>query len=184
MSNYPTNKQKYWAGQAKYDAGLAEHPVSLPSIPPVLAIPPAPMPAPVVSVRPTQDNVLVWLKPRAATTSSGLVALPGNRQARGNGVREAVVLASGPGYRLRNGTGPLQPNETRPGMVVLVDERAGQDWSLDVSVPRHNPAGAEWLQDGAELRMVRESGEILSIVDDATPESPAREWQYGDLGRR
>ncbi len=172
MSNYPTNEQEYWAGQAKRDAELAEHPGTLS------------VSAPVVSVRPTQDNVLVWLKPRAATTSSGLVALPGNRQARGNGVREAVVLASGPGYRLRNGTGPLQPNETRPGMVVLVDERAGQDWSLDVSVPRHNPAGAEWLQDGAELRMVRESGEILSIVDDATPESPAREWQYGDLGRR
>lgn len=139
---------------------------------------------PQVNVKPTQDNVLVWLKPRASMTTSGLVALPGNRQAKGNGVREAVVLASGPGYRLRNGVGPLQPNETRPGDVVLIDERAGQDWSLDISVPRHNPAGAEWLQDGAELRMIRESGEVLAVVNDAMPESPAQEWQYGDLGPR
>ncbi len=143
-----------------------------------------PQAIPDVRVRPTQDNVLVYLKPRASETSSGLVALPGNRAAKGNGVREAVVLASGPGYRTgADGHGPIQANETRPGDVVLVDERAGQDWSLDISVPRHNPKGADWLRDGAELRMIRESGEVLAVVVDATPESPAKEWQYGDLGR-
>lgn len=143
-------------------------------------------------VRPLQDNVLIYLKPRPERMAGSLLTLPQNRSKKANGAREAIVLASGPGYRLRGGRGPLVPTEVEPGQCVVVDERAGQDWSLDVAKPRTNPNGCQWEsfpvptkheRPGGEYRMVR-ADEILFVLDDQRPEDDALELDYGELGRR
>lgn len=144
-------------------------------------------------VRPLDDNVLLYLKPRPERISSGsLLVMPANRQAKANGAREAIVLASGPGWRLRGGRGPLVPTEVEPGQCVVVDEKAGQDWSLDVAKPRTNPHGCAWAsfpvptqheRVGGEYRMVR-ADEILFHLEDQRPEDEALELDYGDGRRR
>ena len=142
-------------------------------------------------IRPTQDNVLLYLKPLPRALAGSTIALPENRRSRSNGAREAIVLASGPGHRLRNGTGPLVPTGVEAGEVVVVDARAGQDWSLDVAKPRTNPQGCEWEsfpvpthleRPGGCYRMVR-ADEILMVLADKRPEDEASELDYGSLGR-
>lgn len=138
-------------------------------------------------VRPLQDNVLLYLKPRPERLAGSVIALPANRGKRSNGAREAIVLASGPGHRLRNGTGPLVPTGVEPGQVVVVDELAGQDWALNPSKPRTNPRGCAWgsfpvptalERPGGEYRMVR-ADEILMQLVDKRPEDEATELDYG-----
>jgi co-chaperonin GroES (HSP10) len=142
-------------------------------------------------IRPLDDNVLLYLKPRPERMSGSLLVLPANRQGKANGVREAIVLATGPGWRLRDGRGPLVPTEVEPGMCVVVDERAGQDWSLDVAKPRTNPRGCSWEsfpvptkheRPGGEYRMVR-ADEILFELPDQRPEYEALELDYGEQRR-
>lgn len=142
-------------------------------------------------VRPLEDNVVLYLKPRPERMAGSLLVMPGNRQAKGNGAREAIVLATGPGWRLRGGRGPLVTTEVEPGQCVVVDEKAGQDWSLDVSQPRTNPSGCEWEsfpvptkheRPGGCYRVVR-ADEILFELVDQRPEDDALELDYG-AGRR
>lgn len=143
-------------------------------------------------VRPLDDNVLLYLKPRPKRMAGSLIELPGNRAGRPTGAREAIVLATGPGWRLRGGRGPLVPTEVEPGQCVVVDAKAGQDWSLDVAKPRTNPNGCSWQsfpvptaheRVGGEYRMVR-ADEILFELPDQRPEDEALELDYGELGRR
>lgn len=119
------------------------------------------------------DNVVVRFLPEAKETASG-IALPG-RTLKRTEARRAVVVASGPGYyrprKVRgpgNPTepGPFIPNETRPGDVVLVDAFAGQDYALDLNVPRHNKsADFDTIADErGEFRIVREQ-EIHGVIE-------------------
>lgn len=143
-------------------------------------------------VRPLEDNVLLYLKPRPSRMAGGLLTLPQNRAGRLTGAREAIVLATGPGWRLRGGRGPLVPTEVEPGQCVVVDAKAGQDWALDVGKPRTNPKGCTWAsfpvpteleRVGGEYRMVR-ADEILFELPDQRPEDEALELDYGESGGR
>jgi len=113
------------------------------------------------------DNVVLVLEPEVTQIGSLFVAPKQN--ARGS--RTARVVASGPGYHKEpsygNPHGVFIPNETRPGDRVLIDALAGQNYSLDLSVPRHNKDQAfkDLLGEKGEFRIVRES-EILALVDD------------------
>lgn len=138
-------------------------------------------------VRPFSDNVLLYLKPLPERMAGSLIALPSTRGSKPNGAREAIVVASGPGWRLRGGRGPLVPTEVEPGECVVVDTKAGQDWSFDVAKPRTNPQGCEWTsfpvpvqheRPGGCYRMVR-ADEILFVVESQRPEDEALELDYG-----
>lgn len=123
-------------------------------------------------VRMLQDNVLIRLDP-PENVSRGGVHLPENRQRPGGREsRTATVLAVGPGYyqgcRECGCTSVFVRTELKPGDRVVVDALAGQDYVLDVSVPRHNK-GADFLRlldERGEFRIARE-GEILAVIDDA-----------------
>ena len=131
-------------------------------------------------IQPRQDNVLIVLEPLETVSPGGLTIVPGNPK-RMRGSRTARVIASGPGYwytrRQRIGdrqfsapTEVFVPNETKPGDRVIVDADHGQDYKLDLEIPRHNLSTEfqELLGERAEFRMVRESGEILAILDEDT----------------
>jgi co-chaperonin GroES (HSP10) len=143
-------------------------------------------------IRPLEDNVLLYLKPRPSQMAGSLLTLPQNRAGRSTGAREAIVLATGPGWRLRGGRGPIVPTEVEPGDCVAVDSKAGQDWALDVGKPRTNPRGCSWdsfpvptelERIGGEYRMVR-ADEILFVIESQRPEDEALELDYGELGAR
>ena len=90
------------------------------------------------------------------------------------------VVASGPGhYKLKpmRQSGTLQahteetcafvPNETKPNDRVIVPWNAGQDYALDISVPRHNLEQVYSVLGGerGQFRIVREQ-EIEAIIED------------------
>jgi len=103
-------------------------------------------------IRAYADNVIVRLEALPDRSEGGL-HLPQNRQERRTGTRKAHVLAVGPGHR--DARGVLIPTEVRPGDVVYIDALAGQDYSLDLNVPRHNkPSG--WADERGEFRIIRE----------------------------
>ena len=127
-------------------------------------------------IRPTQDNVLIVLEPLEMIRASGLTLIDTKVRARGS--RTARVIASGPGYwysrRQKLGSGEFSAptevfvsNETKPGDRVIVDADPGQDYRLDVTIPRTNMASSfvEMLGDKGEFRIVRES-EIYAILDE------------------
>jgi co-chaperonin GroES (HSP10) len=132
-----------------------------------------------VSLRMYADNVLLALEPRPAETKGGiqLVHLE-DRKKRSQEHRTAIVIASGPGhYKTRRvaGTGTLGPhteeqgafipNETKPGMRVVIDAQAGEDYALDPTAPRHNlPVEfTELLGEVREFRVVREQ-QVLAVI--------------------
>lgn len=125
-------------------------------------------------IRPTADNVLLVFLPEPRETESGIV-LP-DRKARGNETRRARVVAVGPGHhervnlreaRATHGLADARykfvPTEVKPGEVVLVDCKAGQDYTLDLDVPRHNKGG-DFADGENEFRLVREA-EILGVLE-------------------
>jgi co-chaperonin GroES (HSP10) len=114
-------------------------------------------------IRAYMDNVIVRLLPRETVTAGGLFIPDNANGPNGKQTVQAEVIASGPGWRMRNGRGPLVPNETKPGDVVLIDAMAGQDYSLDLNVPRHNKA-SDWSDDRGQFRIVRED-EIHGVVE-------------------
>lgn len=121
-------------------------------------------------VRPIADNVFIALEPLETQTESGISKVY-SEQTKKRGVRTARVLASGPGYRTKQGV--FIPNETRAGDRVAVSALAGQDWSLDFEAPRSNanaehPDAASFAVLGgrSDVRCVRED-EILCVLDDA-----------------
>jgi co-chaperonin GroES (HSP10) len=113
-------------------------------------------------IRAIQDNVVVKFVPRPAVTSGGL-HIPQTAGARKTGVREAEVMAVGPGHFRDSGHGGFVPTSVRVGETVLVDELAGQDYRLDLNVPRHNK-GAGFGDERGEFRIVRED-EIHAVVE-------------------
>ena len=110
-------------------------------------------------VRPIQDNVWLELLEEKEPTTKGGIILPQTRDREPTDLVRALVIATGPGYRLRNGTGPLVPNQVKPGDVVLIGRLAGEDYAFDVSKPRQNRA-AEFKN----YRMVRHD-EIAALVE-------------------
>lgn len=113
-------------------------------------------------IRALQDNVVVRFVPRPAVTAGGL-HIPQTASRRKAGVREAEVMAVGPGHFRDSGHGRFVPTTVRVGEVVMVDELAGQDYSLDINVPRQNK-GAEFGDERGEFRIVRED-EIHAVVE-------------------
>jgi hypothetical protein len=59
------------------------------------------------------------------------------------------------------------PNTVKVGDRVIVDALAGQNYALDLSVPRHNKTQEfqELFGDRGEFRIVREE-EILGVLVD------------------
>jgi len=117
-------------------------------------------------LRATQDNVILRFLPAPKRTAGGLLYLPDT--ARPEATVLAEVVAVGPGHYRDSGYGRLVPTTLRPGEVVLVERLAGQDYSLDVSVPRHNK-DTRWADSRGEFRIVRED-EVLAVVEDEAAE--------------
>jgi len=117
-----------------------------------------------VKIKPIQDNVFIRFLPEPEMTTGGLF-IPQNAQTpKRNGVRRAEVLAVGPGYYRDNGHGRFIPTTLEVGEIVLVDALAGQDYRLDLNVPRHNKS-AEWTDKHGEMRCVREE-EVLCVIEE------------------
>ncbi len=116
------------------------------------------------------DNVVIEIEPLEQQTASGLSIVHGSKKGARD-FRRARVVASGPGYWKLFGTATRSnrvfiPNETRVGDTVIVDALAGQDYAMDLSVPRHNKSAEfqELFGDRGEFRIVREE-EILGILE-------------------
>lgn len=112
-------------------------------------------------IRAYADNVILRLDPPVTETKSGLY-MPDTK----NQHRFATVIDSGPGYHTAHGA--FVPNDVRPGDRVIVDRLAGQNYSLDFSIPRHNKSTefGELFGDSGEFRIVREQ-EIHCVVEEA-----------------
>lgn len=110
------------------------------------------------------DNVIIVLEPVPTETASG-IAIVHNRKPGAREQRSARVIASGPGYHTR--LGALVPNTVKVGDRVMVDAMAGQNYAMDLTVPRHNKSAefGELFGDRGEFRIVREQ-EILAVIDD------------------
>ena len=116
------------------------------------------------------DNVVLAFEPRDTETKSGIALVHSGK----NGAREhrtARVVASGPGYWHRFGTSQRStrvfiPNEVKQGDRVIVDALAGQDYRMDLSIPRHNKDQQfqELFGERGEFRIVREE-EILGVLE-------------------
>ena len=115
-----------------------------------------------MGIRAIQDNVVVRFRPRSEVTAGGIF-IPQTARASRVGVREAEVLAVGPGHYRDSGFGAFIPTTVRVGETVLVDEVAGQDYSLDNYRPRQNK-GSGLADERGELRIVRED-EIHAVVE-------------------
>jgi co-chaperonin GroES (HSP10) len=107
------------------------------------------------------DNVILRFVPRPTTALGGLIHLPQQVTESRVGTREAEVVGVGPGHWTR--AGKWVPTEVQVGQLVLVDALAGQNYDLDLTVPRHNKP-AEWGDERGEFRVVRED-EILGVVE-------------------
>lgn len=114
-------------------------------------------------IRPTQDNVIIRLLPRPEKTASG-IHTPHIRSQSVHEHREALVVASGPGYYTR--LGALVPNSVKAGDRVIVESKAGDVYHGSLSVPRFNKHSEFEEVDGmrGELRIIREQ-EILGVIE-------------------
>lgn len=120
-------------------------------------------------ITPLQDNVIIRLLPRPEKTASG-IHTPHINNPKVHEHREAVVVASGPGYYTR--LGKLVPNEVKAGDRVIVESKAGDVYHGSLNVPRFNRHSEFEEVDGmrGELRIIREQ-EILGVL----PEPEAAE---------
>jgi co-chaperonin GroES (HSP10) len=111
-----------------------------------------------VTFRAYQDNVVLSLDPLEKQTASGLAIVDSKPKHRW-----ATVIASGPGFY--TSLHALIANEVQPGDRVIVDALAGQNYALDLSVPRHNKSTQfqELFGERGEFRIVREQ-EILAVL--------------------
>lgn len=108
-----------------------------------------------------QDNVLLRFEELPKLSAGGL-HLPDTR--RGEKTRQAVVVAVGPGHTNRGGH--FIPTTVKVGSRVVVDAQAGQNYELDLSVPRHNKP-TEWADGSGEFRIVREEEILCDLGADA-----------------
>lgn len=121
-------------------------------------------------IRAYADNVIIRLEPRQAETKSGIALVHGGKPGA-RGYRTAIVVAAGPGHwigcRSCGGErGHFVPTSVRAGERVIVDELAGQNYDLNVSVPRHNksPEFQDLFGDAGQFRIVRED-ELLGVIE-------------------
>jgi co-chaperonin GroES (HSP10) len=115
-----------------------------------------------VTFRAFADNVVIRLEPLAKFSAGGL-HLPDSHKPKTTGTREATVMAVGPGHYSR--LGALIPVDAAivAGARVIVDALAGQNYDMDLTVPRHNKP-TEWSDDRGEFRIVR-ADEVLGVVE-------------------
>ena len=111
-------------------------------------------------IRMYQDNVALRFEPLEARSKGGL-HLPENRKSEKT--RVATVLSVGPGHT--NKSGVFVPTQVKVGERVVVDQHAGQDYSMDLSCPRQNKP-TEWANEHGEFRIVREE-EILCVLEES-----------------
>lgn len=107
------------------------------------------------------DNVILKFLPRPKMAAEGLIHIPQTVSESKVGTRQALVLASGPGYWMKSGL--FCQNEVQVGQRVLVDSLAGQSYAFDLNTPRHNKP-TEWTEGDGEIRIVRHD-EILCVVE-------------------
>ena len=129
-------------------------------------------------IRPKADNVVLVLEPLHTVSQPmgniHLVSDASKAKGKARASRWARVVASGPGYWLESKrrigdrkftvrTDVFVPNETRPGDRVLIAADSGQDYSLDLSIPRHNLGHdfEELCGEKGEFRVIRESEALL-----------------------
>ena len=137
----------------------------------------APQAEAILMFRAYADNVVLALEPLEQQTASGLHTPHSGK----NGARDhriARVVQSGPGYWTRMGKRDARgmyatgwrdvfvPNTVKPGERVIVDALAGQDYAMDLNVPRHNKNQEfqELFDERGEFRIVREE-EILGVLE-------------------
>jgi len=113
------------------------------------------------TIRAVQDNVILRFLPPPTKAAGGLLFIPDT--AKPEPTTLAEVVAVGPGYYRDSGHGRFIPNTLRPGEVVIVERRAGQDYALDLNVPRTNKE-TTWADERGDFRIVRED-EILAVVE-------------------
>ena len=124
-----------------------------------------------MTLRAYSDNVVLRLEPRQAETKSGIALVHGGKPGA-RGYRTAVVVAVGPGHHVgcRSCGGERDhfvPTSVKAGERVVVEELAGQNFDLDLTVPRHNkaPEFEELFGDRGQFRIVREA-EILCVIEE------------------
>ncbi len=111
------------------------------------------------------DNVLIRVIPEPEKPKSSLLFRPKTAKQRKDGTIRGVVIDAGPGYRISNGRGPIQPTELEPGDLVLCRALAGQtldDFSLDRESERQNSGTVD-----GDLRIIR-ADEVLAVLEDVT----------------
>jgi len=118
-----------------------------------------------------QDNVLIVIEPLETQTESGITLVRLETGARDR--RIAKVLSVGPGYwtgcrHCGTSKTTFVPTELKPGDRVIVDATAGQDYSLDISVPRHNksPEFQEVCGERGAFRIIREQEAHCIVVSE------------------
>ena len=123
-------------------------------------------------IRPYHDNVVLRLDPLATETASGIAIVQPTRSTA-HSWRTARVAAVGPGHYQQAKVGAdgtidslFLPTTVQPGDRVLIDSRAGQDYTWNTTAPRHNKASVfeDLLGEAGEFRIVREA-EILAVCD-------------------
>ncbi len=127
----------------------------------------------------TQDNVLLRLEKLEEKTASGIIIADfeyddkGKKTRRNTGTRTAVVVSVGPGHyagcrRCGGLKKTLLPTTVKEGERVLIPALAGQDYTMDVTAPRHHTQKHEFADvpglDTAEYRIVREA-EIFGVLE-------------------
>jgi len=112
-------------------------------------------------IRAVQDNVILRFLPPPERAPGGLLFIPDT--ARPEKTARAEVVAVGPGYFRDSGHGRFIPTTLRPGEVVLIERQAGQDFALDINVPRTNKE-TTWADKHGDFRIVRED-EVLAVVE-------------------
>lgn len=110
------------------------------------------------SLRAHQDNVVLAFEPAESmsTVLHIMESKPKHRLAR--------VMLSGIGYVTKHGV--LVENTVRERDRVVVDAMAGQDYALDINVPRHNAKSdfESMFGHSGNFRVVRQD-EILGIIE-------------------
>lgn len=113
-------------------------------------------------IRAIQDNVVIRFLPPPKKTAGGILFMPDT--AKPEQTLRAEVIAVGPGYYRDNGHGHFVPTTLKEGDIVLVDRKAGQDYSMDINVPRQNKH-ADWGDSQGNFRVVREE-EVLAVIEE------------------
>ena len=121
-------------------------------------------------IRAYHDNVIIRLEPRETETKSG-IAMVRSGKPGARGYRTAIVVAVGPGHytgcRSCGGErGAFIPTDVQVGQRVIVDELAGQNYDMDLTVTRSNKS-PEFDAIGDErghFRIIREA-EIVAVVE-------------------